>query len=183
MRRSSAVCSPTRGEPVQGGSSGGPDRGGREDDHDHREDHDRAPDRDREVRRPKRADRCEREQPCLRVEELKGSRFVDAQRSRDLGTLERGSAGELEREEEEVEGADELERELDLGQSCHDRAEPGGDGDARIPMPADVPMIWGTVARNPNWSPEAHSRALFGPGVTELTKANRTRASRGLSCH
>ena len=35
-------------------------------------------------------------------------------------------------------------------------------------MPADVPRTWGTVARNPNWSPDAHSRTLFGPGVTEL---------------
>ena len=47
-------------------------------------------------------------------------------------------------------------------------------------MPAEVPTIWGMVARNPNWSPDAHSRALFGPGVTELTNANRMRAWRSL---
>ena len=55
---------------------------------------------------------------------------------------------------------------------------PAATARARTPMPAEVPMICGTVARNPNWSPEAQSRALFGPGVPELTKANRTRASR-----
>ena len=82
---------------------------------------------------PKRADCGECEQPRLRVEELKRSRFVDAQRSRDLGSLDGGTAGELEREEEQVQGSDELERELDLGESGHDDAEPGGNGERQDP--------------------------------------------------
>ena len=66
--------------------------------------------------RPKRADRGECEEPRLRVQELKRGRLVEAQRPGDLGSLDGGAAGEPEREEEQVQGSDELESELDLGE-------------------------------------------------------------------
>ena len=58
---------------------------------------------------------------------------MEPKRPRDLGSLDCAAAGELEREEEQVRGADELERKLDLGKPCDDDAEPGGDRERQNP--------------------------------------------------
>ncbi|PAV93276.1 hypothetical protein WR25_07958 [Diploscapter pachys] len=42
--------------------------------------------------------------------------------------------------------------------------------------PTLMPSAWGIVRRTPKLTPEASSMVLFGPGVMEETKANRTNA-------
>ncbi|EHK56045.1 hypothetical protein MAXJ12_16978 [Mesorhizobium alhagi CCNWXJ12-2] len=42
--------------------------------------------------------------------------------------------------------------------------------------PAAMPNICGTVRQNPKFTPDASSMKLFGPGVTEVTKAKTSRA-------
>ena len=44
------------------------------------------------------------------------------------------------------------------------------------PIPTAVPRMCGAVRRNPNVEPDASSRTLFGPGVTELTIENADQA-------
>ncbi len=54
---------------------------------------------------------------------------------------------------------------------------PAATARAMHPSPSAVPAMWGIVRRNPNSAPLAHRRTLFGPGVTELTKAKTTSAA------
>jgi hypothetical protein len=38
--------------------------------------------------------------------------------------------------------------------------------------PHEIPRAWGNVARTPKFTPEVNNIMLFGPGVTDDTKAN-----------
>ena len=46
---------------------------------------------------------------------------------------------------------------------------PAATANAIAPIPRAVPRMCGIVRRKPNVAPDAQSRMLFGPGVTELT--------------
>ena len=54
---------------------------------------------------------------------------------------------------------------------------PNDAASAIAPMPTAVPTTCGIVRRRPKAAPDAQSRTLFGPGVTELTIENATSAS------
>src|SRR5919108_2103731 len=54
---------------------------------------------------------------------------------------------------------------------------PAATARAITPNPSDVPTTCEPVRRGPNWAPDAHRSTLFGPGVTELTKAKPTSAA------
>ena len=49
-------------------------------------------------------------------------------------------------------------------------------------MPKLIPSICGTVRRKPKFAPLASSIMLFGPGVTEVTKA-KPKGEEQFPCH
>src|SRR5262245_23457849 len=49
------------------------------------------------------------------------------------------------------------------------------------PIPSAVPTTWGIVRRDPNRSPDAQRRVLFGPGETDPTNANAASATSSLT--
>ena len=61
------------------------------------------------------------------------------------------------------------------GTAAINPATPAAAASAIAAIPTAVPSTCGSVRRNPNVAPDAHSSTLFGPGVAALTNANPTR--------
>src|SRR5215467_2634494 len=63
-----------------------------------------------------------------------------------------------------------------LGRAVKSAPSPAAVTSAIDPIPSAVPRTCRRVARNPNVAPDAQSRTVLGPGVTEMTTMKPTSA-------
>ena len=113
------------------------------------------------------------------IDHLERRGLQQAERPRDRSALERSCPGDLVGEDR---GGSRSRRPSSAnatsGTVVTSAPRPAATARAIDPMPSAVPTTCRSVRRKPNSAPDAQSRMLFGPGVTELTNEKATSAPR-----